>query len=219
MKTANAKRIKALKNEWKHIKPAIVSRLADFRQLFESAREDRIFSELAFCLFTPQSKARHCWQAVQSLEQKGLLHKNVPGKIAAEINKVRFRNNKARYLVKARKQFLRGNKLNIKPLIKSFNSVFDAREWLARNVKGLGYKEASHFLRNIGLGRDLAILDRHILKNMKLLGVIREIPKTLTRNRYLEIESKLRKFSERTEIPLDHLDLLFWQRETGEIFK
>jgi len=109
-------------------------------------------------------------------------------------------------------------KLGLKKKIEKFNAAA-ARDWLVRNVKGLGYKEASHFLRNIGLGKELAILDVHILKNLKELGVIENIPSSLTKKRYLEIEDKMRKFSRRTKIPLAELDLLLWSLETGFVFK
>ena len=95
----------------------------------------------------------------------------------------------------------------------------EAREWFVDNVKGIGLKEASHFLRNIGLGEDLAILDRHILKNLALLGVIEEVPASLSRRLYLEIEDRMRKFAENIKIPMSHLDLLLWYMETNEIFK
>lgn len=88
-----------------------------------------------------------------------------------------------------------------------------------KNVKGMGYKEASHFLRNIGFADDLAILDRHILKNLKIFGIIEEIPKSLSKKKYLEIEEKMRNLANEVNIPLSHLDLLFWSKETGEIFK
>ena len=92
----------------------------------------------------------------------------------------------------------------------------DVREEIVKNVKGLGYKEASHFLRNIGLGKDLAILDRHILRRLKSCGVLEEVPKSLTPKRYLEIEEKMRRFFKQVEIPLDHLDLLFFSMATGK---
>ncbi len=98
-------------------------------------------------------------------------------------------------------------------------NVFSKREWLVKDVKGIGYKEASHFLRNIGFGKQIAILDRHILKNLKLYGVIGDIPKMLSRKKYFEIEKKMMDFSKEIEIPMSHLDLLFWYKETGEIFK
>ena len=92
------------------------------------------------------------------------------------------------------------------------------REYLVENIKGIGYKEASHFLRNIG-HRNLAILDRHILKNLKDLKVINDIPKSLSKNKYFEIEKKFSNFSKEINIPMDELDLLFWSIETGEVFR
>ncbi len=83
----------------------------------------------------------------------------------------------------------------------------------------MSFKEASHFLRNVGFGDDLAILDRHILRNMEKLGVIKEIPKTITPKKYKEMEVKLRKYTKKVGIPMDHMDLLLWYKEAGEIFK
>ena len=94
----------------------------------------------------------------------------------------------------------------------------ELREWLVKNVNGLGWKEASHFLRNIGV-RGLAILDRHIFKHLVRLHVIRAVPKSLTKKRYLTIEKKWHRFAKDIGISLDELDLLFWSMETGEIRK
>ena len=74
-------------------------------------------------------------------------------------------------------------------------------------------------MRNIGLGENLAILDRHILKNLKSLGVIQKIPDSLSRSRYNNIERRMKKFSEEINIPVGHLDLVMWYKETGEVFK
>ncbi|MBU1630565.1 MAG: DNA lyase, partial [Candidatus Omnitrophica bacterium] len=90
---------------------------------------------------------------------------------------------------------------------------------IPNGVKGIGYKEASHFLRNIGLGENIAILDRHILRNLKELGVIKEILSSISKKKYLEIEGKMKEFSVSANIPMDHLDLVFWYKETGEVFK
>ena len=95
----------------------------------------------------------------------------------------------------------------------------ELRDWLVQNVLGLGYKEASHFLRNIGKNNGLAILDRHILRNLHRLGLIRSIPKSLSRKQYVEIENRFTKFANTIGITLDELDLVFWSMETGEIRK
>lgn len=198
----------------------IERRLKEFKELFENSNDDRIFAELIFCLLTPQSKAKICWKAVENLMEKDLLIHGSYEQVLRELKGVRFKKNKAKYIIEARKTFTRENEIRIKSVISSFSDSKKAREWLVKNVKGMGYKEASHFLRNIGFGEDLAILDRHILKNLRLLGVIEDIPKkTLTKKRYMEIENKMREFSRDIGIPLSHLDLLFWSKETGEIFK
>jgi len=94
---------------------------------------------------------------------------------------------------------------------------FEAREWLVRNIKGLGMKESSHFLRNVGY-KNLAILDRHILNIMKDEGII-EKPKSLTRKKYLEIEEKFNKMAKGFNMSPAELDLHMWCMKTGEVLK
>ena len=139
--------------------------------------------------------------------------------IASVLTGVRFRFNKACYIVLAREKFIADGKIILREKIKQFGRPLQAREWFVKNIKGMGYKEASHFLRNIGFGENLAILDRHILKNLKHFGLISEIPKSLTRKKYIGIEKKFLSFAEIVNIPPAHLDLLLWCKETGEVFK
>jgi N-glycosylase/DNA lyase len=127
---------------------------------------------------------------------------------------IRFHKTKSRHLLKAREEFP-----VIARALSNDSSPADLREWLLANVLGLGYKEATHFLRNIGKNGGLAILDRHILRNLKRLKVIRVIPASLSKRKYLAIEKQFTRFAERIGIPLDELDLLFWSMETGEIRK
>ena len=86
------------------------------------------------------------------------------------------------------------------------------------NILGLGYKEASHFLRNTG-HFNVAILDRHILRIMEEYSLIPEIPKTLTKKRYFQIEKTLEKLSRKVDLPLGVLDIYLWYMKTGEILK
>jgi len=131
---------------------------------------------------------------------------------------VRFWNNKAAYIVAARLRFTECGRIRLKKKLAGRNP-FVLREYLASTVLGLGYKEASHFLRNIGLGSELAILDRYILRCLKSLGVIRTIPYSITCKAYFAIEARMRRFAEKANIPMGHLDLLLWSSQTGEIFK
>jgi N-glycosylase/DNA lyase len=199
-------------------KDEIKKRLEEFNSIFEES-DERIFTELAFCLCTPQSKATSCWNAIISLANKNLLREGSEEQIKPFLNTVRFGEKKAGYIINARNFFTKDSKLQIKEKMKSFSNSQEARNWLVENVKGLGMKEASHFLRNIGIGNDLAILDSHILKNLEKYGVIKEIPKNLTAKKYLEIEAGMKKFSVFIGINFDELDLLLWSKETGMVFK
>ena len=205
-------------NLYKKIKPEIVNRISEFRKIWKDADNETLFIELAFCLFTPQSSARQCWRAVNILLEKNLLFTGHWEDISREINIVRFRNNKSKYLIEAREKFLSHDK-GIRELLDLHKDQAQKRAWLVKNVKGMGLKEGSHFLRNIGIGSNLAILDRHILKNMKLLGVIDDIPKSLTEKIYLSLEEKLSEYSNKVKIPMEHLDFVLWYKEAGEVFK
>ncbi len=210
--------IEELKQKYEKREIEIQNRLKEFSTLLNES-DERIFSELAFCLCTPQSKATSAWRAIDSLTKNNLLFVGTSEQIKPFLNSVRFNENKSKYIEQARKFFSNGNKLNVKNILLQKKNPTEIREFLVENVNGFGMKEASHFLRNIGLGENLAILDVHILKNLHDYGVIEKIPKTLTKKTYLEIEKKMEKFSEQIGIPLAELDLLFWSEETGFIFK
>ncbi|MCD4666851.1 N-glycosylase/DNA lyase [archaeon] len=197
--------MKFLLDYYQKKKPEIKSRLKEF----ENNKD--YFYELCFCILTPQSSAKSAWKSILKLKELDFQNKNINPE--DYIKNVRFHINKSKYLneLKNNYDFILSN-------IKQDKDSRELREFLVKNVKGYGYKEASHFLRNIG-HKDLAILDRHILKNLIKHKVINELPKSLTPKKYFEIENKFINFSKKTNMPLDHLDLLFWSQETGEIFK
>ena len=200
-------------------KEIIKNRLKYFKSVYNENNR-RIFSELCFCLLTPQSKAKLCDAAIQNLVKTNLLYTGSENEVKDFLIGVRFNNNKARYIMEARKLFTNENgEFNIKKKISEFNNSLDLREWLVNNVNGMGLKESGHFLRNIGIYDNLTILDRHILKNLQKHSVISEIPNPLTKKKYLEIEQKFLNFSKEVGIPCEELDLLFWSEETGEVFK
>ena len=113
----------------------------------------------------------------------------------------------------------KNGKVKVKSVIDIRGDVYKQRDWLVANIKGFGYKEASHFLRNIGFGEEIAILDRHILRNLVALRVIKKNPQSISKIMYMEIEDKMKLFAKKIDIPLSHLDIVFWCKETGEIFK
>lgn len=193
-------------------KEAIRRRLREF----SNVPPHDYFYELLYCLMTPQSRAEHAERVVARLRQSNFhLQRFDPEPLLRDrAHYIRFHKTKARLLTNVHEQFP-----TILQQLQNGRAAFELREWLVKNVKGLGYKEATHFLRNIGRNEGLAILDRHILRSLKRYGVIRSIPKTLTRPHYLRVEHQFKNFAERIGIPIDELDLLFWSMETGEIRK
>ena len=201
------------------IRDEVEERLVSFRKLWESATEEELFCELAFCLLTPQSSAGRCWEKVEEISCSGMLMEGSADELGEALNPIRFRYNKGKYLAGARELFTRNGTMDVRGVLSAFTSASKKRDFLVDSVKGLGYKEASHFLRNVGHGDELAILDRHILRGMAWLGIINDEPKALTPRRYLEHEQMLAAFAGKTGIPLDHLDFVLWYRARGFIFK
>jgi len=178
-----------------------------------------LFAELCYCLLTPQTNAHACDEAVRRLRSEGQLLRGSEKSFLPYLRRVRFHHHKAHYLAEARRTFTGKDGLSVREALAPFSNPQDRREWLVDHVLGLGYKEASHFLRNVGAGEGLAILDRHILRSLLRYGILLRPLPTLTPKRYLRVEAKMQQFAKGVAIPIDELDLLWWSEGTGEIFK
>ena len=200
------------------IKPQIVEKFKIFNQTWQSG-EEAVFKEMVFCLLTPQSKAEVCWQTTEEIFSDGSVYDASAEYLANKLIRVRFRNNKARYIVELRNRFVTNGKPDVRGFIERLGNNLEARDWLAKNIKGYGMKEASHFLRNIGKGDNIAILDRHILRNLVDLGIIDKIPVSISKKTYREIENKFYLYSQEINIPLSHFDFVIWYNQTSRIFK
>jgi N-glycosylase/DNA lyase len=193
-------------------KEAIRFRLSEF----QSVPPSEYFYELTYCLLTPQSRAAHAEQAVAQLRAAGFRSQPIDPEpiLRRKEHYIRFHRTKKRHLLHMKEQFS-----VIAQKLSEPASAFDLREWLVTHIIGLGYKEATHFLRNIGKNDGLAILDRHILRTLERLGVVDSIPNSINKNQYLEIEQRFKIFANGIGIALDELDLVFWSKSTGEIRK
>ena len=193
------------------ISETVNTRLKEFES-FENKDYDEWFSELCFCILTANARARTALQIQRGLGGKGFM--KLPKEQLTETikrAKHRFHNNKAKFIIEARKNYA------IRDIVKKMDDV-EAREWIVENVKGLGYKEASHFLRNTGR-KNLAILDRHILNLMLENEYIDRIPLTLDKRRYLKIEESFIRLAKVLEMSPAELDLYMWYMKTGEVLK
>ena len=198
---------KELLERYNIFKERIKSRLNGFKELDENSQ----FKEFMFCLLTPQSNAQKCWKAVEEISLLNEISEETVKNIL--ITRTRFHNTKAKRIMEAKEMWN-----GIKNILNDPDRR-NLRKEITKKVNGYGLKEASHFLRNIGKSdNQIAILDRHILRNLKRMNIIDD-EKIKSYKNYLEIENKFLNFANRINIPADELDILWWSQENGEIFK
>ena len=201
--------IENLKNS--KVRDLVNARIKEFRENGKKSSRE-LFKELCFCILTANFIAEKSLK-IQKEINDGFL--TLPEhELAEKLRKLghRFPQKRAKYIVEARKYAD-----SLKNIIQSINTGEKLREWLVKNIKGIGYKEASHFLRNIGY-TDLAIIDFHIINILTKHGLI-EKPRTLTQTKYLEIENLLREVADKLNLSLAELDLYLWYMETGRVLK
>lgn len=200
-------------------KDEIAGRLAEFQEIRRSASDERLWEELVYCIFTAGASARMGLRSIEAV--RGLLSDGDAEDLTRALRHVhRYPAARPRYIIVTREYLREHFAMRLRERLESFSDSHARRDWLAREprIKGLGYKEASHFLRNVGY-RGYSILDKHILRCLAELGLIeRPVPPT-TRDRYLSIEDRFQELSRSVGIDGDELDLVLWSMKTGEVLK
>ena len=197
----------------------IRARIKEFEAIWETGTDERLWEEMVFCFFTGGCSAKMGLRSIEAVRPL-LLNGNGAELADALRGKHRYPNARAGYIVASR-EFLQNHcGMRLRDKLQSFNNHLERRDWLVKEkgIKGLGYKEASHFLRNIGF-KGYAILDKHVLRSLAELEIIDDAKPPNTRLKYLTVENKLKKLAELTEIDFDELDLVLWSLKTGEILK
>jgi N-glycosylase/DNA lyase len=192
------------------VKKAVDVRLKEFKELGKKPLHER-FKEMCFCMLTANYTAAGGIRIKKAVGDGFILLSR--DELAARLRELghRFPDARAGYIVEARKHMD-----VLEDVLRNKNGI-EVRDWLVRNIKGLGYKESSHFLRNLGY-ENLAIVDFHIVDILGKHGVI-ERPKTMTPRRYLEIERVLQELGKKLGMNMAELDLYLWHCETGKILK
>jgi N-glycosylase/DNA lyase len=199
----------------------IRKRLREFEWVWRSGSDARLWEELAYCIFTAGASARMGFNAVAAV--RPLLLDGDSEAMTLALKRAgahRFPVARPRYIVSTRNYFHADCGMALRKRLRGFSDPFERRDWLAqeKQVKGLGYKEASHFLRNIGV-KGHAILDKHVMRCLAEVGVIDTAKPPSTRKKYLEIEQQLVRFARDIGIDFDELDLVLWSMKTGEVLK
>jgi N-glycosylase/DNA lyase len=199
-----------LTKEMEEVKPMVEARMRMFRIAGED--EESLFEELCFCILTANYTAEGGMRIQEALG-RGFFTLGRE-ELSEELRRLghRYPEARAEYIVEARRLYGR-----LRDTLKDMGEM-EAREWLVREVKGLGYKEASHFLRNTG-SKTLAILDRHILRFLHEKGLITDMPRSLNKRSYMRLEKLMRVMAGRMGITPAELDLYIWYMMTGKILK
>jgi N-glycosylase/DNA lyase len=214
-----------LRQHYEENKEEIQDRLDEFREIRES-NDYRLFMELCFVILTSQSSAKNAWKAVQKLDNENLLIEGNKSEIERILKEkeIQYEKNKAGYIVDNRQLLSQPtlknptNELKIKEKL-SLEDLEKTREWLVDNIKGLSWKGASHFLRNIGYGDDFAIVSSYISKTLFKLELIEEAEIPKNKEKYLEQEEIVKNLADEVGIDIKALDLVLWSIQTGEVFK
>ena len=197
----------------------IRARLKEFEDVWQSGTDERLWEEMVFCFFTGGCSAKMGLRSVEAVRPL-LLTGTHEELMNALVGRHRYPRARAGYIVASRDFLQEHCDLKLRKKLESFENPLERRDWLVgeKGIKGLGYKEASHFLRNIGL-KGYAILDKHVLRSLAELKIIDDPKPPNTRLRYLTIEDKLKNLALLSEINFDELDLVLWSMKTGEILK
>lgn len=206
--------VELLLQELERLKASDLSKTVSQRMSYFSRKmsNQELFCELCFCILAANYTSEGSWR-IQNSIGTGFLTLSEKG-LARKLKSLgyRFPNVRSKYIVRARKL-----ENETPAALGSGMGREDLREWFVRNVHGLGYKEASHFLRNVGRS-DYAIVDFHILDILSRHGLF-EKPKTLTPKRYLQAERILQDICDAAGMTQGELDLYLWYSETGKILK
>lgn len=204
--------------EYEKKKYLIRERLKEFKEVFKKG-DNEIFRELCFCILTAGASATMGLNCISHLGDSIFSAK--PSELMEKLKgRHRYWRTRAIYIWETRNYIAEKWGFVIGERLSTITDRIKRRDIIATNpgIKGVGFKEASHFLRNIGFN-GYAILDKHIVNSMWELGIIEKAKRPSTRKEYLEMEDKFIDFSRSIGIPVDELDLLLWSMKTGKILK
>lgn len=195
----------------REVNEKVSRRIREFEEI--GRKKENAFSELCFCILTANYSAEGGLRIQEKCSEE--FFKLDEHQLAERLKELGYRypKSRAKYIVEARKIYD-----EIWRIVNSGKDTMEIRRWLVENVLGLGFKEASHFLRNIGF-KNIAIIDKHILRVLRRHGLIEREPRGLSKSKYLDIEKILLRIAGKLGISPAELDLYLWYMDTGKILK
>lgn len=193
--------------------------------------EDDLWRELVACILGSRVRFEAAHSAVERLGQMGLLRqsrrssrfdqyeRDLTGALSGEslaqddatpYRRYPFFRTRANQIRRAAER-LYGRRGSIRDVLDDECDPRGTRRRLASEVPGLGPKQASLFLRNIGYAAAIAILDVHVLTYMNVTGLASPAVKSVsTMRQYERLESALIGHAATLGYTPDHFDLAVW---------
>ncbi|WP_027579792.1 hypothetical protein [Bradyrhizobium sp. Ai1a-2] len=186
--------------------------------------ERLLWKELSCCLLSSQVPYELATAAAEAIHRSGvLLDPSVevektaekiqlilrcPLEVAGRSRSYRFHVTKSNQLARTC-HAVRNEAKSLQRLMDGFDSAAAARSWFLQRAPGMGPKQASMFLRNIGYTYQLAVLDRHVLNYMAALKIeTAEGPGGV--KWYYRCEHSLSRHAEAIGYPVGLLDWAIW---------
>ena len=202
----------------------------DIRKIWETSREEELWKELCFCILSGNVSYELATSTTEKLYEKGFLDYDwilksssafskmfefldssnfEPRKKNGDLRKYRYPKKRAQEIVKAARTIYSSN--SIKQILIDDEDDVNIRSYFYHNISGLGIKESSHFLRNIGFTDSLAIIDVHVMNFLKELYLVEKIDNsTLSEKNYIIIERIIQNLSDYHGLNLAIFDLAIW---------
>lgn len=202
------------------------------RKKWNEMSEDDLWEQLCLCILSSNVPYELALSAFWHLRDNGFLRTDwitecpdAIGKVAFELSKriywprkkdgsyrkYRFPNVRAKNIVNAAKT-LYGQNCGLLRNLRRSTSESEARDFLVKNIQGIGLKEASHFLRDVGFSDSLAIIDSHVITFLTEIGAVREEEiNALTPAVYMRLERILLGLCKDLGFNLSVFDMAIWQ--------
>lgn len=189
--------------------------------------EDGLWRELVACILGSRVRFEVAYSAIERMDKRHLFSEKrrasrfeqyeeqvteVLSERGASGDSVRypFFRIRAKQIRRAAER-LYGRKGGLRSFLEYSHDIRDARRRLASEVSGLGPKQASLFLRNIGYAENVAVLDIHVLTYMSWVGLTEGLVKSVpTMRKYEKLEDAFIKYANSFGCTPDHFDLAVW---------
>jgi len=205
--------------------PSISKQLDDRKNI--SWCEYELRKELVGCVIGSQIRNETAVNITENLDQAGLLddkqwHCKKNNNFESRVYEVligekrgmphhsrhRFPKARAKQLGQAR------NELSKAPLTERLSANKTPqlmRKMFVDNISGIGPKQASMFLRNVGVSYELAILDTHVLRFMDMQGILPANKARIgTMAGYEKTEQHIVSYADSLGYPAGYLDWAIW---------